>query len=85
MKQGFTLIEILIATAIASIMSAMLLVSVSQMNRSYARLDAWTHLYYRAMSIQNRLERDLMGAFIKPHDPKEEEKEKKRGCKKRYR
>ena len=74
MRQGYILIEILIATALASIMSVMLLTSVFQMNRSYARVDAWSNLYFRAVTVQHQLERDLMGVFMLPREP-----EKKQG------
>jgi len=63
MKSGFTLIEVLIATMMAGIISVILLNGLSIINRGLLRSDQQADLYMRVTTVQNQLERDLMGAF----------------------
>lgn len=64
MKPGFTIIEILIATAIASIAGLMLTNAMSLMQRNRAYVDRYTDLFSRAALVHNQLTRDISGAFI---------------------
>lgn len=63
MKPGFTLIEIILATALASIISVALIFMLQQMNGTLMRVDRISDLDMRAAMLQNQMERDLAGAF----------------------
>lgn len=63
MKPGFTLIEILLATALASMISVSLIFMLQQMNGTLMRVDRVSDLYMRATMLQNQMERDISGAF----------------------
>ena len=63
MKPGFTLIEIILATALAAIISVALIVMLQQMNGTLMRVDRISDLDMRATMLQNQMERDLAGAF----------------------
>jgi len=62
-RPGFTLMEVVIATAIASVISVLLLQSISQINRTRSQLENRISLYSRAAIVQQQLERDLSGAL----------------------
>ncbi len=64
MKSGFTLIEVLIATAIASIAGLLLTNAMFQIQRSRTYVDRYTDLYSRAALVHHQLTRDISGAFI---------------------
>ncbi len=61
---GFTLIELMISTAIATMVAGVLLAALSQGNRSKAKIDDAISLSERIAIVANQLEKDLMGAFI---------------------
>ena len=63
MKKGFTLIEVIIATALASVLSVLLLRMVTQLNTTRRRLDDRTGVYTRMNVVNQQLVRDLMGVF----------------------
>lgn len=63
MKPGFTLLEIILATALAAIISVALIFMLQQMNGTLMRVDRTTDLDMRATILQNQMERDLAGAF----------------------
>lgn len=64
MKKGFTLLEVLITTLIASILSTSLLLTIAQVNRLQETVRTVTSIYGRVAILQNQMERDIMGAFI---------------------
>lgn len=61
---GFSLIEVLIALAIASIIGVALFTSITQMSRMSGRLDVIMHDDDRMAVIQHQLKKDLSGAFV---------------------
>ncbi len=63
-RLGFTLLEVLIATALASILSVSLLVMWRNMNQMRNRMDRYVTLYQRATLIYSQLDRDISGAFL---------------------
>jgi prepilin-type N-terminal cleavage/methylation domain-containing protein len=63
MKPGFTLIEIILATALAAMISTALIVMLGQMNTTLVRVDRVSDVHMRAAILQNQMERDLAGAF----------------------
>ena len=64
MKYGFMLIELIIATLIASLVAGILLTALSQSNRSQLIIDNLIEVSERIGIVSNLLEKDLMGAFI---------------------
>lgn len=77
---GFTLLELLIGTAIAGVLLTILFTTLYQINRSKKNLDNVIHKSNRVSLIHHQLERDLMGAFVPvipevPESPKEDKKE----------
>lgn len=62
--RGFTLLEVMIATAIASTISVVLFVALRQTMGYQERVDTLVDTYTRATLIQNQLERDFMGFFV---------------------
>ncbi len=64
MKQGFMLIELIIATLIASMVAGVLLTALSQSTRVQASVDNVINTSVRIGVIANQLEKDLMGAFL---------------------
>jgi type II secretory pathway component PulJ len=64
MKYGFALIELIIATLIASMVAGILLAALSQGNRFQMIIDNTIDLSSRIGVVSNQLEKDLMGAFI---------------------
>lgn len=77
MKKGFVLIELLVATIIASLIGGILFTALYQINRFQAVVDNLIDVYTRATIVHNQLERDLMGAFIPVEAQLEKKKEKK--------
>lgn len=73
-KHGFTIIELIIAMLIASIVSMMLLSALKQAGTFQASVDDFVHVAYRATIAQRQLNRDLAGAFIPVQAEKKEEK-----------
>ena len=83
MKKGFMLIELIVATLIAAMVSVILLSALYQTNHFQAVVDDIIDVYTRATIVQHQLERDLMGVFIpveaqqeKPEKEQEKKKEK---------
>lgn len=64
MKSGFTLLEFLLATALAAMLSVFLLSSLWSINRYVYLIDDLTGLDEKAALINTQLERSLSGAFI---------------------
>lgn len=64
MKAGFTLIEVLIATAISSILAASLFYAYSQTDRSVAYLTDYVDIFSAAILVDQQLSKDVAGAFI---------------------
>ncbi len=64
MKYGFILIELLIATLIASMIGIILMSALYQSNRFQQTIDNAIDLYSRAMLVHNQIEHDVMGAFV---------------------
>lgn len=64
MKPGFTLLEFLLATALAGLLSVFLLSSLWSINRSVYLIDEVTHMDERAALINSQIERSFSGAFI---------------------
>jgi prepilin-type N-terminal cleavage/methylation domain-containing protein len=62
-RSGFTLLEIILATAIAALISVMLIIMLQQMNNTLARVDRTSDIHMRASLLQNQMERDITGAF----------------------
>ena len=62
MSSGFSLVELLIATFIASILGALLFTALYQMNRFVPRIDNTTAVYEKAALVNAQLERDISGA-----------------------
>lgn len=74
-KQGFMLIELIVATLIASMVAGILLTALAQGNRFQLAIDNMIDTSLRFAVVSNQLEKDLMGAFI---PVQAEEKKKKR-------
>lgn len=64
MKQGFTLLEVLIATAIASILTVTMFFSYGQLNDSVRKVSDVADIYDAAVLIDQALFKDILGAFI---------------------
>lgn len=73
MKQGFTLLEVLIATAIASMLTTAIFFSYNQINKAVRSITNVTDLYETAILIEQQITKDITGAFIPvqaiPPDP----------------
>jgi prepilin-type N-terminal cleavage/methylation domain-containing protein len=76
MKSGFTLIEVLVFIVIASMMSVALYQGFDQTNRVVKYVDNMVSLDQRIFIVQDRLEKDLAGAFIPTHQPLQNEQDK---------
>jgi Tfp pilus assembly protein PilE len=61
---GFMLIEVLIASAIASILSIVLFMAYSQVQEATSTIDNTVQMHERIALLVNQLERDISGAFI---------------------
>lgn len=64
MKSGFVLIELIVATMIAAMISAVLLVALHQSGRVQVSVDNVIDMSERVAVVANQLEKDLAGAFI---------------------
>lgn len=64
MRKGFTLIEVMIASFMAALISAALFMTITQMNRVQETLHGVSSIYGRCAILKNQLEHDIMGAFI---------------------
>jgi len=64
MKKGFILIELLIATLIAGMISILLLTALQQTNKFQSVIDNNIDIYTRAIIFHHQFEKDITGAFI---------------------
>lgn len=64
MKAGFTLIEVLIATAIASILGASLFYSFYQTDKVVTYMTDYVDIFSAAILVDHQLSKDVAGAFI---------------------
>jgi type II secretory pathway component PulJ len=91
-RLGFMLIELIVATMIASMVAAVLLTALNLGGRSQTTIDTTIDMSERVAIVTNQLEKDLMGAFIPVQSelkkdskdsvaPKEEKKEDKKDSK----
>jgi|SRR3990172_4420329 len=62
--KGFMLIELIVATLIASLIAGILLMALSQGNRSQLSIDNMIDVSERIGIVTNQLEKDLAGAFV---------------------
>lgn len=76
MKHGFTLLEVLIATAIASILTVTLFFSFNQIQNSVVKTNDTVDLLNAALLVDYVLQKDVSGAFIPVQaiPPKEQKK-----------
>ena len=74
MKHGFMLIELIVATLIASMVAGILLAALAQSNRFQMVVDNLVDNSVRIGVISNQLEKDLMGAFIPVQAAEEDQK-----------
>jgi|SRR4030095_822944 len=72
MKHGFMLIELIIATLIASMIAGILLTALSQGSRFQIVVDNIVDTSLRIGIVSNQLEKDLMGAFVPVQAEREE-------------
>jgi prepilin-type N-terminal cleavage/methylation domain-containing protein len=75
MKYGFSLIELMIATALSSMIAALLVTALYQGSRSQTVIDSVFDTSLRVGIVNNILERDLMGAFVPTQARIKDEKE----------
>jgi len=64
MKKGFALLEVMIASLIAALLSTSLLITIAQVSRLQETVNTITSVYGRMAILQNQMERDIMGAFV---------------------
>lgn len=64
MRQGFILIEIMIASVIAGLLATGLLSTIMQVNQLQQTINTITSIDGRLAILQQQLERDIMGAFV---------------------
>lgn len=64
MRAGFTLIEVLIATAIASILGASLFYSYHQTNKVVTYMTDYVDIFSAAILVDHQLSKDVAGSFI---------------------
>lgn len=76
MKSGFTLLEVLIATAIASVLTVTLFLSFNQINNSVRKTAEVVDTFETALLVDRLLFHDFLGAFI-PVQAVPEQKKKK--------
>ena len=78
---GFTLLELLIATMIASILGMLLFAAFFQINRFVPVIDARTQIIEKAALVNDQLEKDLAGVIAPPEfyarQPREKQDQKK--------
>lgn len=76
MKYGFMLIELIVATLIASVIGTLLLTALSQETRFQQVIDMMVDTSLRVGIAGNQLEKDFMGAFIPMQARLKEEQDK---------
>ncbi|TET33917.1 prepilin-type N-terminal cleavage/methylation domain-containing protein, partial [Candidatus Dependentiae bacterium] len=64
MRKGFVLLEVMVASLIAALLSTSLLTTIVQVNRLQETVSTITSVYGRIAILQNQMERDIMGAFV---------------------
>ena len=70
-RTGFTLLELVIAMAISSILAIALFTSFYQINRSSRLVEQTISIDMRASILENLLEKDISGVFVpKIDEPK---------------
>lgn len=62
-RSGFTLIEVLISSAIASLICGILFFAFNQSSKLLPVIDSYTDVYTKAAILNMQLERDLSGVF----------------------
>lgn len=75
MKKGFLLVEVMIATAIASMLGMALFMSWDQINRAVVSADDTVNTFDRMMLIRKQFEQDFMGMCLPVSRPYIKEKE----------
>lgn len=77
MKSGFVLIEILVASVIAGIISVMLFAAFNQINKSTYIIDEYVDTASKAAVFHHQFEKDLTGFFmpVASEKPPEEKKQ----------
>jgi prepilin-type N-terminal cleavage/methylation domain-containing protein len=73
MKDGFALIEVLLASLISSILGVILFTAYYQSNKVTMAIDNFIDVYSKEALLQTQLERDIIGSFI-PQQAYEKEK-----------
>lgn len=81
MKNGFILIEVLLAAAISTLIGAALFTSLYQVTRFTTIVDNYADVWTKAAIAHRQLERDLLGVFIPVAAQKNTEKKKEEGPK----
>lgn len=76
MKPGFTLLEILIATAISSLLMTILFFSYNQVNNVVRYVTDYTDIFDAAILVEQQITKDIAGAFI-PVQAVEQKKQEK--------
>jgi len=71
---GFMLLELIVATLIASLLSAVLLTALSQSTRVQSSVDNTINISERIGIVVGQLEKDLAGAFVPTQAEKKDEK-----------
>ena len=76
-RQGFTLIEILVAIAISGFMATVLFTALFQINRSVNVTESLMTVNEKAARLQQLFERDLSGAttLLDNEPPKQQDKD----------
>ena len=78
MKKGFLLVEVMIATAMASMLGLVLFASWDQINRAAVSADNMVSIFDRMMLLRKQFERDFMGACVPVSRPYTKEKEEEK-------
>lgn len=81
MKQGFILIEVLLAAVIAAMIGAALFTSLYQITRFTTVVDNYADVWTKASIAHRQMEKDLLGVFIPVAAEKAPEKKKEEGAK----
>lgn len=75
--KAFVLIEVLLAAAVASLLSVALLTSLNQVNRVKSAIHNTASLYAKIALLHDQIGRDMMGAFLPPPPPPLKRKQEK--------
>jgi prepilin-type N-terminal cleavage/methylation domain-containing protein len=81
-RAGFTLLEIIIAIALSSLLATMILAAVWQFSRTTRGIDERIDVYSRAMLVMHQLKKDISGACIPLEVLHAQEKKKQEGSRK---